>query len=233
MPVAGGCFRVLTGFSESLPLAGWHHLHLQPAVLHPGVPLGWAQGCRVWSPAGCPLNARCLGVPLQHLPDPPPMMNGNRTLWRWIGVKISVREKLDLWFGMESQHCFWLDPLIGNSYQCLPMISPIRAVLFSQRILTKIQLSHIDQIFFWQYKSFLWELKLELDPFRQETVASAQVVLVWKYYSAFFVWFQWKNKIYHLIMKFSQEHSCCPSVSSNISFATCFEMSEGTESCTS
>lgn len=78
MPVAGRYFRVLTGFSESLPLAGWHHLYLQPADLHPDVPLGWAQGCRVWSPAGCPLNAWYLGVPLQHLPDPPPMMNGNR-----------------------------------------------------------------------------------------------------------------------------------------------------------
>lgn len=56
-----------------------------------------------------------------------------------------------------------------------------------------------DQIFFWQHKSFLWELKLELDPFGQETAASAQVLFMWKYYSAFFASFSSKEKIKYII----------------------------------
>lgn len=50
-----------------------------------------AQGCRVRSPVGCHLN-----------------------------VREREREKLDLWFGIGSQHCLWLVPLIGNK---LPMPS--------------------------------------------------------------------------------------------------------------
>lgn len=29
-------------------------------------------------------------------------------------------------FGMGSQQCLWLVPLVGNSYQCLPMICVCR-----------------------------------------------------------------------------------------------------------
>lgn len=52
-----------------------------------------AQGCRVRSPVGCHLNVR---------------------------EREREREKLDLWFGIGSQHCLWLVPLIGNK---LPMPS--------------------------------------------------------------------------------------------------------------